>query len=134
MKKIALAIDGNKISAHFGRCPNYLFVEIDGKKIIKQTKLANPGHERGLIPKFIHEQGADTIICGGMGFRAQQFFQQYGVTPILGIKGPIDTVLSQLVDGTLEGGKSTCSPGGGKDYGISRTDLDPEHEHNHHHH
>ena len=85
MKKIALAIDGNHISAHFGRCPSYLFVEIDNNEIINREEIANPGHEMGSIPKLINEHHADSIICGGMGHRAQALFQQYNITPILGV-------------------------------------------------
>ncbi len=124
MKKIALAIDGNHISAHFGRCPSYLFVEFEGQEIKSRVEIPNPGHERGSIPNFIHSHGAEAIVCGGMGYRAQQFFTDFGITPIMGIQGTIEEVLQKLQTDSLNEGDSTCAPGDGKEYGVPRSDND----------
>ena len=129
MRKVAIAVDGDNVSAHFGRCPSYLFVEMEGNTIINKNLIQNPGHQRGSIPEFINEHGAKTIICGGMGHRAQQAFQEYGITPIMGIQGPVEDVLNQLKNDKLLSGESTCSPNSGRNYGIPRSDSDHKHEH-----
>jgi len=38
-----------------------------------------PPHEPGLLPRWLHEQGAHLIIAGGMGHRAQELFVQNGI-------------------------------------------------------
>ena len=127
MVKYAIAIDDGYVSAHFGRCPSYIIISIVDGDIKFQKQYPNPGHERGMIPAFIHDKGVNYMICGGMGHRAQKFFQQYGITPILGVQGPIDEVITKIKNGNLQSGTSTCSPGGGKDYGVPRTDVDHNH-------
>ncbi|MBD3226932.1 MAG: dinitrogenase iron-molybdenum cofactor [Candidatus Lokiarchaeota archaeon] len=128
---ISISTDNGMVSAHFGRCPQFTLVKIDEEEKKYETKvIPNPGHQMGLIPKFLNEQGVDVVIAGGMGRRAIGFFNQYGIETIVGVTGSIDEVIQKILDGTLEGGKSLCSPGGGKGYGLDRTDKD----HTHHKH
>ncbi|MFX1389968.1 MAG: NifB/NifX family molybdenum-iron cluster-binding protein [Promethearchaeota archaeon] len=133
--KIAISSDSGNVSAHFGRAPNFTFVTIENNKIIKKEVLQNPGHTVGSIPKFVSENGAKCMITGGMGYRAQNFFNQYGIEVIMGITGKIDDVIEKILDGTLEGGESLCSPGGGKGYGVEKihTEADDNYEHHHSH-
>ncbi len=81
----------------------------------------------------MHEQGAIIMITGGMGPRAVQFFNQYGIEVILGITGKIKNVVKKILDGTLEGGKSLCSPGGGKGYGVEKIHSEADEHHDHPH-
>lgn len=106
-----------------------MFVEIENGEIKNRTVLANPGHEMGSIPKFINEHKANTIICGGMGHRAKNIFEQYQITPILGIQGQIEDIIDQYIKNSLMAKDSLCSPGLGKDYGVPRSDHDKSHEH-----
>jgi len=73
------------------------------------------------------------MIAGGMGRRAEAFFNQYGIEVIVGVTGKIDDVIKKILDGTLEGGESLCSPGVGKGFGVEKihTDADDNHEHHH---
>ena len=76
----------------------------------------------------------DCIIAGGMGQRAVTLFAEKNIKPILGISGSIDAVLDKLKQGKLEGGASLCSPGGGKGYGLDKTECthdDPAFDHKH---
>ncbi len=67
--RVAIATDGENVSAHFGRCGAYALVDIEDGRIVDQKVVANPGHEPGAIPQYLHGQGVDSIICGGMGTR-----------------------------------------------------------------
>ncbi len=131
---VAISTDSDEVCAHFGRAPQFTFIKIEDNKIIEKKTLPNPGHSVGSIPQFINEQGGTCIIAGGMGHRAVQFFNQYGIDVIMGVTGKIDEVIKKILDGTLEGGESLCSPGGGKGYGIEKihTEADDNHEHHHH--
>ena len=127
LKKIAIAADAGSVSAHFGRCPEFIFVSINDNKIIEQKSLPNPGHAMGTIPRFIHENEATAIICGGMGARAQQMFNDFGIDTIMGIQMPVENAIASFVNGSLKAAPSMCSPRSGRNYGIPRSDG---HEHN----
>jgi predicted Fe-Mo cluster-binding NifX family protein len=133
--KIAISSDSENVSAHFGRAPNFTLITIEDNKLIEKKILQNPGHTVGSIPQFINDQGAKCMITGGMGRRAQDFFSQYGIEIIMGITGKVDDIIKKILDGTLEGGESLCSPGGGKGYGVEKihTEADDNHEHHHFH-
>jgi predicted Fe-Mo cluster-binding NifX family protein len=43
-----------------------------------------PLHEPGVLPRWLSEMGATTIIAGGMGVRAQQLFAQNNIQVVVG--------------------------------------------------
>ncbi|MFX1392962.1 MAG: NifB/NifX family molybdenum-iron cluster-binding protein [Promethearchaeota archaeon] len=131
--KIAISTDSGKVSPHFGRAPEFTFITIEDNKVIKKDIFPNPGHTVGSIPKFINEQGAKCMITGGMGHRAIQFFNQYGIEVIMGVDGNLDDIIKKILNGTLEGGESICSPGGGKGYGVEKIHTEADNNHDHHH-
>ena len=132
--KIAISTESGNVCAHFGRAPEFTLVTIEDNQVLKKEILQNPGHSVGSIPQFVNQQGAKYMIAGGMGHRAEAFFNQYGIEVIVGISGKIDDVIKKILDGTLEGGESLCTPGGGKGYGVEKihTEADDNHEHHHH--
>jgi len=87
MKRIAIACDDNQglngqVSQHFGRCPYYLMVEVEGREVRNTNALSNPyynNHIPGVVPQFIKEQGTHTMIAGGMGPRAIDMFHGFGI-------------------------------------------------------
>ncbi|OGS33900.1 MAG: dinitrogenase iron-molybdenum cofactor [Elusimicrobia bacterium RIFOXYC2_FULL_34_12] len=122
--RIAISTDGGSVSAHFGRCPSFTVVDIENGKVAKKEFVANPGHQPGAIPLFLHEKGVECIVAGGMGGRAEEFFQQYKIRTVVGISGSIEEVIEKLRNGTLVGGESLCKPGAGKGYGVEKTVCD----------
>ena len=133
--KVAISTDSGYVCAHFGRAPEFTFITIENNKVIEKKIIPNPGHSVGSIPQFVNQQGANYMIAGGMGRRAEAFFNSYGIEVIVGITGKIDDVIKKILDGTLEGGESLCAPGRGKGYGVEKihTEADDDHEHHHFH-
>lgn len=133
--KIVISTDGDNVSAHFGRCPEFTIVDIDGGKVISKEVIGNPGHSPGYLPQFFHEKGVECIIAGGMGGNAQNLFNQYNIRQYVGVSGKIDSVIAQALSGTLIGGESLCSPGGGRGYGVDKAGgCDQGGNHSHHNH
>jgi predicted Fe-Mo cluster-binding NifX family protein len=120
--KIAISTDSGGVSAHFGRCPEFTIVEIKDNKIVNKEVIDNPGHMTGFLPKFLSEKGISCIIAGGAGFRAQQFFSEYGIKLITGVQGKVDDVINQFLKGDIKEGESLCKPGEGKGYGVEKED------------
>jgi predicted Fe-Mo cluster-binding NifX family protein len=132
--KIAISTDSGRVSGHFGRAPEFTFVTIENNRVVEKKVLQNPGHSVGSIPQFVNQHGADYMITGGMGHRAEAFFNQYGIEVILGVTGRIDDIIKKIIDGTLKGGESLCAPGRGKGYGVEKIHTEADDEHQHHHH
>ncbi|MGQ9535400.1 MAG: NifB/NifX family molybdenum-iron cluster-binding protein [bacterium] len=122
--RVAISTDGDYVSPHFGRCPSFTIVDIEDGKVIKKEMIENPGHQPGFIPQFLHQQGVDYIICGGMGSRAKGFFDEFGIQVIVGVNGNIKEVLNKFLIGTLKGGESLCKAGAGKNYGVDKSACD----------
>lgn len=120
--RIAISTDKGQVSAHFGRCPSFTIIDIEGDKIKNKEIVNNPGHHLGFIPEFLHKKGVECIVSGGMGRKAADFFNQYGIDTIVGITGTIEETLKKLKNGSLKSGESLCNPGLGKGYGIEKTE------------
>jgi len=92
---------------HFGHCEQFMIVDVDTevKKILGKTMLTPPPHEPGVLPKWLHEQGANVIIAGGMGQRAQQLFAQNDIQVIVGApaEDPENLVNSFLQENLVSG-------------------------------
>lgn len=122
--KVAISTEEGYVSEHFGRCPHFTIIELEGNKITKSYVIENPGHKPGFIPQFLQNQGVNCIICGGMGTRARDLFNEMGIEVILGVTGKLEMVLNQIEKGELKGGESLCKPGKGKGYGVEKTICD----------
>ncbi|HGE71051.1 TPA: dinitrogenase iron-molybdenum cofactor [Candidatus Poribacteria bacterium] len=131
--RVAISTDGNFVAEHFGRCPSYTIIDIDDNKIVETRVVNNPGHMPGAIPQMMNQLGVDVMIAGGMGPRAINFFQEYGIQTIVGIQGDIDDVIEKLLSGELEGGESLCSPGAGKGHGVEKIGCDHQGDSEHKH-
>ena len=122
--KVAISTDRNKVSPHFGRCPQFTIIEIENNKLIDKKVIENPGHHPGYLPQYLNEIGVSCIIAGGMGMRAKELFSQTGIEAVLGVEGDVEEIIGKIIDGSLEGGESICQPGLGKGYGIEKTECD----------
>ncbi|HUU43246.1 MAG TPA: iron-sulfur cluster carrier protein MrpORP, partial [Planctomycetota bacterium] len=74
--RIAIPMADGRLAMHFGHCQEFALVDVDVEKgsITGQTAEAAPDHQPGLLPKWLAERGAEVIIAGGMGRRAQDLF------------------------------------------------------------
>lgn len=94
------------ISFHFGRCPYFTLVDVEGTTIVSVQTIANPyypNHEPGQVPGFIHSQGANVMLTGGMGGRAIDFFRQYGIQTATGAGGTVRQAVEHYLGGGLQG-------------------------------
>ena len=96
---------------HFGHCEVFAVVTVDeqDKKIVGTEMLTPPAHEPGVLPRWLGEQGANVIVAGGMGQRAQQLFAQNGITVVVGVPGgTAEDVVTAYLSGTLQAGENIC--------------------------
>ena len=109
--RIAVSADDERgldsaVSPHFGRCPYYVLVDLEGREVRATRVVANPlygQHRPGQVPAFIRDQGAEVMLTGGMGARAVSFFEEYGIEPVTGATGSVRHALEQYLSGQLRG-------------------------------
>lgn len=109
--KIAVPLANGRLSMHFGHCEQFALVEVDEatKEVGETQTLTAPAHEPGLLPRWLHEQGANVIIAGGMGQRAQQLFAQNDIAVVVGAPtADPQTLVADYLSGTLESGENVC--------------------------
>jgi predicted Fe-Mo cluster-binding NifX family protein len=107
--RIAISADtsdglNSVVAQHFGRCPFFAIVEVEGKEVQSVELIDNPffaSHQPGQVPGFIHEQKANVMISGGMGRRAIEFFTQFGIETASGASGTVRSTLDCYLDGTM---------------------------------
>lgn len=109
--RIAVPMVDGELSSHFGHCEEFALIDVtDETKAIGSTEIvAAPPHEPGLLPRWLAEKGADVIIAGGMGGRAQGLFQEQNIAVVVG--APTDTpetIVTSYLDGSLETGSNEC--------------------------
>lgn len=107
--RVAFAVDGGDISAHFGHCAEYALIDIEGGKVVREARVPTPPHQPGVLPPFLHRHGAECVVAGGMGPRAVELFEQLGIQVVMGVQGSLDDVVAAFANGTLAEGASTCS-------------------------
>jgi len=109
--KYAIPVSGGSVATHFGHCEQFAMFDVDeeSKGIIGKELVSSPGHQPGLLPEWLAEQGVTVVIAGGMGSRAQNLFQQDGINVVLGVleSNPEKAVLS-YINGELATGGNIC--------------------------
>ncbi len=109
--RIAIPVTGGLLSAHFGHCQQFALIDVDPntKAIVKQELVDPPAHQPGLLPRWLHDRGANVIVAGGMGATAQNLFAERGIQVLVGAppEAP-ESIVKAYLDGTLKTGANVC--------------------------
>jgi len=114
MMKVAIPMVGGGFSEHFGGAEAFGLFEVDESKktIVSKTVIEAPPHEKGAFPVWLRDQGTRVILAGGMGPRAVQMFEQFGIQVISGVAGKDPAaVVEAFLSGTLQPTGEVCSGG-----------------------
>jgi predicted Fe-Mo cluster-binding NifX family protein len=107
--KIAISSKGKNldgiVSEVFGRCPYFLIVETDGKRILKTEAIENASSNQAgatgiSAAQAIAEKGVNAIIAGNIGPRALDVFRQFGIETFQG-KGSAKDALGKFLESKL---------------------------------
>jgi len=106
--KVAIAKDGDLVSEHFGHCAEYALFNIENNTITRKEILQSPGHEPGKLPALLAQHHVTHVLAGGMGPKAVDLFCANNIEVLLGISGPIDSVIRNFIAGKITPGQSSC--------------------------
>jgi len=109
MTKIAVPVQGNTVSAHFGHAPHFKIFSIENNSINNEEILGNPGHQPGLLPKLLNEAGADIIIASGMGQKAITLFENNEIQVVCGASGEAKPAVENYLRDQLDTSENACS-------------------------
>ena len=107
--KFAIPLAEGKLTAHFGHCQEFALVEVEDNQIKSKETMVPPPHEPGVLPRWLHDQGANVIIAGGMGAKALELFAQNNIKVIVGasVLTP-EELVQQYLDNSLQTGGNVC--------------------------
>ena len=109
--RYAVPVSDGVVAAHFGHCEHFALFDVDEerKKILRKELVPSPGHQPGLLPEWLANEGASVVIATGMGSRAQNLFRQNRIEVVIGTleSDPEKAVLDYL-NGTLTTGDNIC--------------------------
>ena len=109
--RYAIPVIDGKLATHFGHCEHFAMFDIDaeGKTIVRTELVAPPGHEPGVLPMWLAEEGVSAVIASGMGSRAQGLFQEYRIEVIIGAIGEdLEQMVLDHARGALQSGDNIC--------------------------
>lgn len=108
-RKIALPLEGDMVSAHFGHSPEFAVFDVTGTSIAESTKISAPPHSPGAIPAWLSESGINVVIAGGIGNRAAGMLESSGIEVVTGAPpGRPEDLVKAYLAGTLETGENVC--------------------------
>jgi ATP-binding protein involved in chromosome partitioning len=111
MNKIIFAVPlaEGRLCAHFGHCEQFALIETENGQIQGKSVHTPPPHEPGVLPKWLHEMGANVIIAGGMGSRAQGLFTENGIKVVTGATADTpESLVHQYLTERLVTGANVC--------------------------
>lgn len=109
--RYAVPVSSSMIATHFGHCEHFALIDVDeeNNEIIGKEIVPSPGHQPGLLPQWLAEQGASVVIASGMGSRAQNLFQQNRIKVVIGtLESDPEKAVRSYLDGKLATGDNIC--------------------------
>ena len=107
--KVCIPKSDAKVTRHFGKAPEFAFIEVDGGTVVTTEIVPNPGREKVTVPLFVVEHGATQVIASGIGPKAIGILHEHSVEVFEGAVGNVDTVLDRFLRGELKHHQVKCA-------------------------
>jgi predicted Fe-Mo cluster-binding NifX family protein len=108
-QRIALPLNGDRLSTHFGHASKFAIYDVGGGKIVGEDASVPPAHAPGVIPSWLAEKGVTLVIAGGLGRNAVAVFEQQGIEVITGAPAKeARVVVDSYLAGNLTTGENAC--------------------------
>ncbi len=108
--RVAITSNGpglnSQISPVFGRCPYFIFVDVENGKVVKEESAQNPvmmqsGGVGIAAAQFIANKGVKAVISGAVGPKAFAILQQLGIKIFLGVPGSVEENIRLFTENKL---------------------------------
>lgn len=109
--RYAVPVTNGNVAQHFGHCTHFALFDVEAAtgRIVGHEMVVSPGHEPGVLPAFLAEEGVSVVLASGMGSRAQGLFKQNRIEVAIGVleEDPEKAVLDHM-RGRLATGENLC--------------------------
>lgn len=116
MVKVAIPVLGKngieeQIGQHFGRVPFYAIFDSETKEIETIPNSSTHTGGIGYPAENLSKMGINVMICGGLGRRAIQLFEQSGIMVYIGAQGTVKDAISAWTANKLQAAtdKNACA-------------------------
>ena len=91
-----------RIGEHFGRVPFYTLVDTEDPEVKVIDNTGVHGATPGMPPaEIIAGEGADVVLCSGLGRRAITIFEGHGIHVFIGAQGTVQQAIEAHQNGQL---------------------------------
>ena len=98
---IAIPYEKGSIFQHFGHTEAFKIYEVRDGAVAGSRVVDSDGCGHGALAGFLKAQGADALICGGIGGGAQAALAEAGIRVYAGVTGSADRAAEALAAGEL---------------------------------
>ena len=99
--KIAVTYENGLIFQHFGHTRQFKIFEVHNNEVTAAQVVDTNGSGHGALAGFLKAQGADVLICGGIGGGAQAALAAANIRLYGGVSGDADDAVAALLANTL---------------------------------
>lgn len=115
--KIAVTYENGQVFGHFGHTEQFKLYDVENGAVTASRVVPTNGSGHGALAGFLQTQGADCLICGGIGGGAQAALAEAGIRLYAGCTGDADQRVAELLAGTLACVQdATCDHHHGEDH------------------
>jgi len=106
------------VEQHFGKAPTYTIIDSETEEVIVISNDSEHTGGVGLPPEYLHKNGVDIMLCGGLGFKAVRMFESYGIKVFVGAGGTVKDTFEAWKAGKLQNAnaENSCSEHGHGDH------------------
>ena len=91
----------DEVSIHFGRAPTFTVVDTESKEVAVVKNRSEHMGGLGKPPEHIARTGAKVMICSGLGPRAIEMLNSFGIEVYIGATGTAGEALKMWEEGKL---------------------------------
>lgn len=100
--KIAVTYANGEIFQHFGHTKEFKLYTAEDGKVVSSTYLYALEGGHGALSALLSKNGADVLICGGIGGGAKAALAECGIKLYGGVSGNADSAVKAFLRGALE--------------------------------
>lgn len=99
--RVAVTYDNGNIFQHFGHTAFFKLYDCEEGNVVGEEIVAAPESGHGALAGFLKENGADVLICGGIGGGAQNALAGQGIRLYGGVSGDADEAVKAFLENKL---------------------------------
>jgi predicted Fe-Mo cluster-binding NifX family protein len=90
------------VSEHFGRAPTFTVVDTESEKVNVVANTSEHMGGSGKPPEHIARTGAQVLVCSGLGPKAIEMFESFGIEVYVGAQGSTRQAIEMWRAGKLQ--------------------------------